>query len=328
MWRRRTFSRGVLQFALVLAAAVPVHGGVTYVHQPSQDEIDSNQFNSGRKVALVIGIDTYSHIPGLKFAGADARSVASALTANGYQVELLLDEQATRAGILAVLRKILSDTPQSGTFIWYFAGSGGMDSDGRQYMFPSDQDPANLDATGLGMEEIANLVGSATVNHKLMMMDACSSFAVAKTDAGNQRVAPPPYVPGLAVLDASRPGQPSYEFPDLGHGVFSNFVIEGLKGKAAGRNGVITFLDLSDYVSTSVRTYMRQHGEVQVPFSDSGANTDFIVAAKYAAPKPVTPAHAVEITDSRARIARVPNLRRHLGFGQFLRFGHWHQSLP
>jgi formylglycine-generating enzyme required for sulfatase activity len=74
--------------------------------------------------------------------------------------------------------------------------------------------------------------------------------------------------------------------------VFTAFVLEALNGKAAGADGLVTFHDLSDYVTDSVRRWGVNHNRVQVPYEAIGpkeASGDFLLAATaVAAPPPAT----------------------------------------
>ena len=42
------------------------------------------------------------------------------------------------------------------------------------------------------------------------------------------------------LLQSSQRGQQSYEDPDLQRGVFTHYIVEGLRGKAADKEGRIT----------------------------------------------------------------------------------------
>ena len=63
-----------------------------------------------KKLALAIGVNRYANLPGATLAGCinDALDWAEALRALGYEVVVLLDEQATAAGIRAALRDLVA----------------------------------------------------------------------------------------------------------------------------------------------------------------------------------------------------------------------------
>ena len=89
---------------------------------------------------LVIGIDDYAHIPELKGAVNDARDIDAALAGIGAEdVTVLLDGQATRAGIEAAWRGLLERAEEGDTLVLTYAGHGwqepervpGSESDGQ-----------------------------------------------------------------------------------------------------------------------------------------------------------------------------------------------------
>jgi hypothetical protein len=77
---------------------------------------------AGKRIALVIGNDTYQSVPVLKNARADARAVAQALKAAGFEVtlETNLNERVFRAALRDLRTKI-----QGGDdVLFYYAGHG------------------------------------------------------------------------------------------------------------------------------------------------------------------------------------------------------------
>jgi hypothetical protein len=89
------------------------------------------------------------------------------------------------------------------------------------------------------------------------------------------------------VLFSTKLGSVSYEDDELHNGVFAHFVVEGFRGAAAGADGLITFRDLTDYVTDAVRQYSFQKGHLQIPFEGvSEAVDDFLLARTAPAPLP------------------------------------------
>ncbi|NJD20527.1 MAG: hypothetical protein FIA95_14750 [Gemmatimonadetes bacterium] len=68
--------------------------------------------------------------------------------------------------------------------------------------------------------------------------------------------------PGRVILSASGANEPSLESRSLGHGVFTYFLLDGLRGAAdADANGAITVPEVYGYVARQVpeNTGLRQH---------------------------------------------------------------------
>jgi hypothetical protein len=107
---------------------------------------------------------------------------------------------------------------------------------------------------------------------------------------------------GIYMLSSCQEGQQSYEDPDLGHGVFMHFVLQGLDGKATPRNdGRITMKELYDFVHENVTSYVhKKYNDPQTPVFQSPAfkgeveGGDFDIGNKaISAPVVVTPAGRV-----------------------------------
>jgi len=65
---------------------------------------------------------------------------------------------------------------------------------------------------------------------------------------------------GQAVLASCDAGQVSFEHSSLGHGVFTHFLLEAMKGNASADNrGFITLGAVSDYVARSVQDWGIRH---------------------------------------------------------------------
>lgn len=75
--------------------------------------------------ALVVGIDDYAVMPDLAGAGNDARLIADSLLGFGVRdMKLLLDRQATRAGIEAAFFGYLDRAQRGDTIIFTYSGHG------------------------------------------------------------------------------------------------------------------------------------------------------------------------------------------------------------
>jgi uncharacterized caspase-like protein len=71
---------------------------------------------------------------------------------------------------------------------------------------------------------------------------------------------------GRAIVTASRPSEVSIELSELGHGVFTYYLVEGLKGAAdANRDGIVSLQELYEYVEQQVTARARSVGGNQHP---------------------------------------------------------------
>ena len=133
--------------------------------------------------ALVVGINDYMPHDGhgwspLGTARSDAEAVADVLEKRfGFQVQKLLDRDATRAGVLNALDGLVSLGPNDALLV-YFAGHGFFDeavSEG--YWIPADA--RKRDGGRLAKQDwiwnssISTLLGACGARHVLLIADSC-----------------------------------------------------------------------------------------------------------------------------------------------------------
>jgi formylglycine-generating enzyme required for sulfatase activity len=120
-------------------------------------------------------------------------------------------------------------------------------------------------------------------------------------------------------LFSSRQGTESFEDTTLGHGVFTYFVLRGLRGEASGSDGLVTFQDLAGYVTDSMRSHSTKTGHPQIPFQAGEASGDFLVAKVNSpnapSPTPVRSAPAVESAFGKKPNQQASGLTSNVKFG-------------
>ena len=217
--------------------------------------------------AVVVGAARYRHMPTLRYTDDDAYQVFAFLKSpeggalRDEQVKLLIDEDATRENILGAMRSTFLKADENDVVLFYFSGHGLKGS-----FLPVDFDGAN---NTLRHEELSNLLKASRAKHKLVLADACHSGSLlAKRSALTGQLkdyysAFDHVQGGTALLMSSKGEEYSLEDGGLRSGVFSHFLVKGLKG-GADLNGdkVITIEELFNFVHQNVRTYT---GNVQTP---------------------------------------------------------------
>ena len=195
----------------------------------------SNSFVPGKRWAIIIGAQDYSHYPKLGYARRDAQAVHKLLLGKyGFSADstkLLLDSgtdeaRPTAGNILGELEDLLQDKrlDKSDLFVFYFAGHGIGTANG-DLLLPTDARPSTVDRLGLPTKEIVDKFTRAGLNNVLIIADACRSGE--QNPFGRDLVAS---VRGtnLAVMLASSPGEPSYESDKLQHGYFTFELLNAL----------------------------------------------------------------------------------------------------
>jgi len=238
--------------------------------------------------AVIIGIDKYQDqkIPNLNFARADAEGIYQILTdselgrISSDNVILLLDDEATQRNIRSAIgTKLPRRVGENDTVYIYYAGHGApaMDPKSRsrdgmeKYIVPADADLDDLRATGISMDEIQKFFGWIESKQVMFFIDSCYSG-----EAGGRTFQHPLYQgrhllsaefledlasEGRLVMTACDVNEVSLETPDIGHGLFSHYLIEGLKGTAdKDQDGLVTSHELYDYVYEKVSQHARKMG--------------------------------------------------------------------
>jgi len=229
----------------------------------------------GRIWAAVIGLNKYKKIRHLKYAVDDALAFQAYLKENiglsDDQIFVLLDEDATRVNVSSLLGTRLKKLAgYDDTVIIYYAGHGGIETDPEnpdgdgfeKYLLPYDANPEDLYSTGIAMKEVRTIFHRINANRLIFIADTCYSGASGGRTllAGSTRATLSDKFferlsrgKGRVILSASAANEISRESDDFKHGVFTHYLLEGLKGKADNDgDGLITIGELFGYVSKEV----------------------------------------------------------------------------
>ena len=227
----------------------------------------SNSASDVKIWAVIVGAAQYNHLVSLRFTDDDAYLVYAFLRSPEggavpeNQIRLLIDEDATRSGILAAMNTLFQKADDNDEIFFYFSGHGIEGS-----FLPIDYDGYN---NNLQHEELKNIIEKSRAKHKIIIADACHAGSI-----GNPRN--PIHLElekfyrafvstkgGTALFMSSKSEEYSLEDNGLRSGVFSHFLIKGLKGPAdQDHNNIVTVKEAFDYVQRNVRTYT---ANVQTP---------------------------------------------------------------
>lgn len=253
------------------------------------------KFDQGR--ALVIGVANYQEVNKLPEAVLnDARDIANVLRSPefcGYpegNVTVLLDDEATLAGIRKALADLADDAKPDDTVAFFFSGHGarfGTGNSATSALIPYDCQKNDALATTLGEAELSNALAAIKVSRLLVVMDACHAGGAAILKMGYpenlvegfdekslQRLS---QGIGRVVLASSRASETSLVLHGERNSVFTTAVLDGLRGGAAvDANGTIRVFSLFNHLSEKVRQAVpgRQHPI----FKASDLEDDFPVA--------------------------------------------------
>jgi hypothetical protein len=236
----------------------------------------------GRIWVVAIGVSKYqdSTIQSLAYADADARAVHAYFRDTfglpESQIYLRINEQATLREIKSILGTRLAaqaNDPRD-TVILYFAGhgmrervTGSFDADGLgKYFLPHDADRNDLFSTALDMDEVTNILRRLTPERVVVLLDSCFSGAAGGRSPfdpqadGERSLITGEFLDRMAhvgkgrvVMTASGPDESAQESAAFGHGVFTYYLLDGLRGAAdLSGDGEIDVHEVYRYVSDKV----------------------------------------------------------------------------
>ena len=245
---------------------------------------DTRLLDPGKIWAAVIGISQYKTVNSLQYADQDALSFSdyllNQLGVPKDNVFLLTNQQATLVNVRRTLgTELKRKASPRDTVLIYFAGHGAPETDAtspdndglEKYLVVYDSDPDDLYTTGLPMREVEIIFERLAAERVVFIADTCFSGATTGrtfSTGGRRAVVSEAFltrlshVKGRVVLAASRANEVSAERPDMQHGVFTYYLLEGLRGKAdLDGDNMITIDELYNYVSQKVpaATAQNQH---------------------------------------------------------------------
>jgi uncharacterized caspase-like protein len=244
--------------------------------------------------AVVIGVGRYEspEVPRLRYTVPDAEALYEVLTGpGGFKKEhvLLITDKTEKKPTLRNIKWALGtflarSAKKDDTVVIFFAGHGapevdqrGVERDGfAKYLVPSDAEPDDLYSSGLPMDELNTIFARIEAERVVVFLDSCYSgaaggrtFASKKTRSGHvddlflERLT---QSKGRAIITASRSAEVSIELTELGHGIFTYYLVQGLKGAAdMNRDGIVSLQELYEYVERQVSQKSRAVGGNQHP---------------------------------------------------------------
>jgi WD40 repeat protein len=239
---------------------------------------------------VAVGINTYKNSKyNLNYCVSDAQAVVDCLSKRGQGifrgilVQTAFDEQAARSGIEAALKRVEQDARPEDVFVLYYAGHGVMSEGTKQkpadfYLVPTDVtqmygNDALLAEKGISAAQLKEISQRIEARKQLVILDACQSGAVVdafamRGAAEEKAIAQLARSAGLTVLAAALSKQLATEFKELGHGLFTYTLLQGIEGGADGspKDGRVTVSELSGYVQARIPELSKRYrGEPQYP---------------------------------------------------------------
>ncbi len=223
--------------------------------------------------AVVIGVSDYQdpEIPDLDYAAVDAEAIYDFLTSEAAgsfdpdNILLLTNENATGSAMREALFVFLQQAAWDDLVMIYFAGHGAPDPSrpDNLYLLPYDADLSSMAATGFPMWDVKTALRRQIAAERVIVIaDACHSAGAQEGEGwgmdGDNPIAgsfSELFTPSRRLtLTAADTNEFSFEDARWdGHGVFTHYLLQGLRGEAdLNRDGIVTFTEIFDYVNQRV----------------------------------------------------------------------------
>ena len=205
-----------------------------------------------KRHALFVGVDNYDDktIRPLRFSIADASVLADRFNGLGYKTRLL--PNPTGAELKKAVIEESEGLGQGDVFLFFFAGHGFTAQDGSHLLFCRDdiQRLLRRNAAGVKVDALEELTSDRGF-HRAFLLDSCRTDCLAGIEGrGNGAtrdldfIAMPEYTKesgSYFLLRACDKFRPSLEFDKIGHGLFT----QGLLDAMAAHDSRLAFCDTS-----------------------------------------------------------------------------------
>lgn len=278
--------------------------------QPSSvvdSDIPKTSMERPHDVAVVIGVKKYEHpdVPDIDYGVRDAQTMKKYLTRTlGFREEnIIYVENASGSDMTRIFGT--ESSPKGQLYDWvkpgesdvfvYYSGHGAPNPEsGDAYFIPSDTNPNYLSQNGYPVNQLyenLRLLPSPSVT---VVLEACFS-GVSESGAVVSDISPAvlnvenPIVSmenGLA-FSAGAADQVSTWYNEKGHGLFTYYFLNGLRGAADGNGDrAVTASEMESYLTDEVPyRAQRMHSRKQTP-QVVGQNKDRVLV-EYEGPMPI-----------------------------------------
>ncbi len=226
-----------------------------------QKEKRSDYFNEEIDIyAVIVGVASYNHMQSLRYTDDDAYHLYAFLKSPeggaipDDHIGILIDDAATKKNISSEISNIFSKADANDVILLYMSGHGLEGS-----FVPVDFDGSN---NLLAYKDILDLIEESPAKHKLYITDACHSGSMYAAKSPYDMALTDFYTKiknvkgGTAIITSSKKEEVSLEYSGMRHGIFSHYLINGLKGDAnTNKDKFVSVEELFNYIYLNVRNH-------------------------------------------------------------------------
>lgn len=248
--------------------------------------------SAGKRWGICIGINDYDdgEIIDLNYARNDARQLGEILKLYGKfdHIYVFTDGYDPKNGmypkknnIIRKLKFLKEIIKPEDMILFSFSGHGISCSDEKGndegFLLTVDFDVDDPRKTSLKLKDIVDWIKETNVRKALLLIDACrDKFRIGKginlNDLKVERFKRFTQAEVVAIIYSTKDGWLSYEDEKSKFGVFTKYIIKGLKGeadtsKAGNGDGIVAFSELVAYVEEGVTNWAIKENKRQRPYT-------------------------------------------------------------
>ena len=179
------------------------------------------------------------------------------------QIALFIDEEATRANVMKGIKNIYSQAGKDDAILFYFSGHG------MEGAFVTYEFSGMLDENYTGLlrhDELNAIFQSSPARYKYLIADACHSGSLVNQYSENKEIktkgtfyqAFEKTKGGFVMILSSMSNEYSLESSGIRQGVFSHYLLRGLKGESdTNHDKTVSVVELFDFVQPGVKSYTK-----------------------------------------------------------------------
>ncbi|MBA7653640.1 hypothetical protein ES703_61497 [subsurface metagenome] len=234
-----------------------------------EKDIPTGKQKNDNAIAVVFGIEQYKNVSNVTYAKRDASFVKEyfqkVLGIPTNRIYYKTDNDVGKAEFEKVFSKggwLAKNVKKDQTDVYvYYAGHGAPDFESNKaYLIPYDADPNYASIMGYELNRLYDDLADLGANSVTIFLDACFSGVNRDNEiilAGARpvyiEVSSPIAKGNLSVYSAATGNEISSAWPENMHGLFSYFLMKGLKGDAdTNSDKQITIKELGDYIRVNV----------------------------------------------------------------------------
>jgi uncharacterized caspase-like protein len=225
-----------------------------------------------RRIALIIGNDSYNSLPRLNNAANDARAMDRSLKELGF--ETIVKVNAGRREMNGAIADFGGRLASGAVGLFYYAGHG-IQSDGRNFLVPVDaqlETDVDLDSDGIDADRVLKSMENAHNRLNIVVLDACRDNPLPKKGRSAARgLAVVGNTPGGSLVAyAAGPNQQAQDGEAGGNGVYAAALVEAL---------AVPGLKIEDVFKRTADAVRSRTGGKQQPWQLSSVSGDYYFRA-------------------------------------------------